>query len=66
MADKIEQATTSASDTNEDISKWQPYWDEKYKRYYWSDGNESVIFSFHHFFFHLKFYFRYGKHQKVV
>ena len=23
-------------------TKWEPYWDETYKRYYWSDGNESV------------------------
>jgi hypothetical protein len=40
MADKSEQA--SASETSEDTIKWQPYWDESYKRYYWSDGNESV------------------------
>jgi hypothetical protein len=46
MADKTEQATSSTSVISEDISKWQPYWDENYKRYYWSDGHESVIFCF--------------------
>lgn len=42
MADKAEQGTASASGTSDESSKWQPYWDENYKRYYWSDGNESV------------------------
>jgi hypothetical protein len=37
MADNSEQAASS-----EESTKWQPYWDETYKRYYWSDGNESV------------------------
>ena len=23
-------------------STWEPYWDENYQRYYWSDGKESV------------------------
>ena len=46
MADKVEQGTASASGTSDESSKWQPYWDEIYKRYYWSDGNESVISSF--------------------
>jgi hypothetical protein len=50
MADKTEEATSSASSTIEEISKWQPYWDENYNRYYWSDGNESVIILFHNFF----------------
>ena len=44
MADKSDQGKSSASGTDEDSSKWQPYWDETYKRYYWSDGNESVRF----------------------
>lgn len=39
MATKTEEAKLSAS---EDSSKWQAYWDDNYKRYYWSDGNESV------------------------
>ncbi|CAF2826448.1 unnamed protein product [Rotaria sp. Silwood2] len=34
--------TTELSTTIEETSKWEPYWDEHYKRYYWSDGNESV------------------------
>lgn len=43
MADRAEHGTASASGTSDQSSKWQPYWDENYKRYYWSDGNESVI-----------------------
>ncbi|CAF3346658.1 unnamed protein product [Rotaria socialis] len=48
MADNIELAssspfhTTESSTSIEETSKWKPYWDENYKRYYWSDGNESV------------------------
>ena len=38
----LESTNSNESSTTEDISKWQPYWDEHYKRYYWSDGNESV------------------------
>ena len=48
MADRGEHETASASDES---SKWQPYWDENYKRYYWSDGNESVISLFSSFIF---------------
>jgi hypothetical protein len=59
MADTTDSATSS-----EDVSKWQPYWDENYQRYYWSDGSESVI-SFH-VVRSFSFNFRYGKHQKVV
>ena len=33
MADQTQDETTS---------NWQPYWDENYKRYYWSDGSQSV------------------------
>jgi hypothetical protein len=48
MADSTHQASSERADaaeslaTTEDTSKWKPYWDEQYKRYYWSDGNESV------------------------
>lgn len=35
-------ASSMADQTQGDSSRWQPYWDETYKRYYWSDGNESV------------------------
>ncbi|CAF0901733.1 unnamed protein product [Adineta steineri] len=42
MADNTDEGASSSSGISEDISKWQPYWDENYKRYYWSDGNESV------------------------
>jgi len=48
MADSTHQASSKEVDaaeslaTTEEISKWEPYWDEQYKRYYWSDGNESV------------------------
>ncbi|CAF0783318.1 unnamed protein product [Rotaria sp. Silwood1] len=34
--------STELSTNIEDTSKWKPYWNEHYKRYYWSDGNESV------------------------
>ena len=44
MADKSERAISSAISTSNEATKWQPYWDENYSRYYWSDGNESVIF----------------------
>jgi len=68
MADKTEQATSSTSGISEDISKWQPYWDENYKRYYWSDGHESVIFCFILLFLltEILFFLRYGKHRMVV
>ncbi|CAF4385311.1 unnamed protein product, partial [Rotaria magnacalcarata] len=33
---------TTSSAISDPSTKWQPYWDENYKRYYWSDGNESV------------------------
>jgi hypothetical protein len=48
MVDNMQQAfletasATELSTTTEETSKWEPYWDENYKRYYWSDGNESV------------------------
>ncbi|CAF1249441.1 unnamed protein product [Rotaria sordida] len=42
MADTTEELPTSVIDTSEESTKWQAYWDENYKRYYWSDGNESV------------------------
>jgi hypothetical protein len=48
MANNPQQASlataiaTESSSTTEDTTKWEPYWDEHYKRYYWSDGNESV------------------------
>ncbi|CAF2531142.1 unnamed protein product [Rotaria sp. Silwood2] len=42
MADTIEEPTSSITCSSEESTKWQPYWDENYKRYYWSDGNESV------------------------
>jgi hypothetical protein len=48
MVDNMQQAfletasATESSTTTEETSKWEPYWDENYKRYYWSDGNESV------------------------
>jgi hypothetical protein len=58
-------SATESSETTEASLKWEPYWDENYKRYYWSDGNESVIYLFY-FFFYFNFDFRYGKHQKVV
>lgn len=34
--------TTESSTSIEEPREWKPYWDEHYKRYYWSDGNESV------------------------
>lgn len=47
MADS-NQSDLGTTSTNDDSSKWEPYWDEKYQRYYWSDGNASVsnIFSY--------------------
>ncbi|CAF1946742.1 unnamed protein product [Rotaria magnacalcarata] len=43
MADNIELASLSPFYTTESsTSKWKPFWDENYKRYYWSDGSESV------------------------
>lgn len=48
-------------------TKWEPYWDETYKRYYWSDGNESVCSSFSNkLSFYLRNLFRFGKRQPVV
>ena len=35
-------AASSLTTAEGNASKWEPYWDETYKRYYWSDGNESV------------------------
>jgi hypothetical protein len=51
MADITEETPTTASAISDPSTKWHPYWDENYKRYYWSDGNESVrnfIASFFH------------------
>jgi hypothetical protein len=42
MAENIQQLSLEAVSATEETSKWIPYWDEQYKRYYWSDGNESV------------------------
>ncbi|CAF0861899.1 unnamed protein product [Rotaria sp. Silwood1] len=42
MADTTEESASSEIGNSEESIKWQPYWDENYKRYYWSDGNESV------------------------
>ncbi|CAF1060242.1 unnamed protein product [Adineta ricciae] len=44
MASKPEEESTASSSTStsDQSSKWQAYWDENYKRYYWSDGTESV------------------------
>ena len=43
MAESSEEVVPAASSSSGEFTKWQPYWDENYKRYYWSDGNESVI-----------------------
>ncbi|CAF1946570.1 unnamed protein product [Rotaria magnacalcarata] len=42
MADITKESPTTSSAISDPSTKWQPYWDENYKRYYWSDGNESV------------------------
>jgi hypothetical protein len=48
MADNTQQVSletvsaTESSATIEETSNWEPYWDEHYKCYYWSNGNESV------------------------
>jgi hypothetical protein len=50
MADTSEQELSSLSTTTEETSKWQPYWDENYQRYYWSDGTDSVSLCSLYFF----------------
>jgi len=64
MADKTKEVS-SASNTGEESSKWQAYWDENYKRYYWSDGHESVNLSFDYFSFILVFILGMGTTKRL-